>query len=113
MTDPTARVTADDIPTEITRLVYTAPWIAPRSQNDIAELLAHYWPAIEEHFRERLGSEVEAFAKAAGPAKDPGEIGFLGGLAVAEIVVRRKGPGVSEIIAGLADTAVSAPGGER
>lgn len=41
----------DDIPTEITKLVYTAPWIMPRSQNDIAELLAHYWPAIEQHVR--------------------------------------------------------------
>lgn len=49
----------DDIPTEITKLVYTAPWIMPRSQNDVAALLAHYWPAIETHIREQVATEIE------------------------------------------------------
>ena len=46
-----------DIPTSVTKLVYTAPWIgdpktcaAKLSQNEAAEQLAHYWPAIREHF---------------------------------------------------------------
>lgn len=49
----------DDVPTEITKLVYTAPWIMPRSQNDVAALLAHYWPAIEAHIREQVAREIE------------------------------------------------------
>lgn len=46
----------DDIPTSVTNLVYTAPWIGDSqyglrlSQNDAATQLAHYWPAIAEHF---------------------------------------------------------------
>lgn len=104
MTDPTAR----DIPASVLHLALTAPRVDSYgatplhlSQVRTAELLAHYWPAIEEHFRDQLGREIEAFAQAAGHAKDPGEIGFLGGLAVAEIVVRRKGPGLNEMVAGL------------
>lgn len=54
----------DDIPTEITKLVYTAPRIYDPtgyefrpSQNDIAKLLAHFWPAIEQHVREQVAAE--------------------------------------------------------
>jgi hypothetical protein len=53
-------MTPDDIPTAITKLVYTAPLIpdggAGRqiSQNQAAEQLAHYWPAIAEHFAQLL-----------------------------------------------------------
>lgn len=54
----------DDIPTEITKLVYTAPKIggfgpsAVRlSQNEAAEFLAHFWPAIERHVREQVATE--------------------------------------------------------
>lgn len=46
----------DDIPTEITKLVYT--FDAPRltnlhdlSQNETAQILAHFWPAIAAHIR--------------------------------------------------------------
>jgi len=64
---PTARVTAEDIPTSVTQLVYTAPPIDENhngkplhlSQNKTAEVLAHYWPAIEAHFREQVASEIE------------------------------------------------------
>jgi hypothetical protein len=50
MTD--IRVTADDIPISVTKLVYTCPLSISKavSQNQVAELLAHYWPAIQEHF---------------------------------------------------------------
>lgn len=42
----------DDIPTEITKLVYTLPLANSRavSQNETATLLAHFWPAIRAHF---------------------------------------------------------------
>lgn len=66
---PTARATADDIPTSVTQLVYTAPPIDENhngkplhlSQNKTAELLAHYWPAIEAHFRGQIAVEQRAF----------------------------------------------------
>jgi hypothetical protein len=49
----------DDIPTEITTMAYTAP--GPRlSQNAAATLLAHYWPAIEQHVREQVAEELLA-----------------------------------------------------
>ena len=74
MTDhQTARVTADDIPTSVTKLVYTAPWILPRSQNDVAELFAHFWPAIERHFRDQVLAEA-AELLAATSAKQLDEI---------------------------------------
>lgn len=52
---------ADDIPTEVTKLVYTCPLSISKavSQNQVAELLAHYWPAIEKHIREQVNSEIE------------------------------------------------------
>lgn len=49
-------VIPDDIPTSVTRLVYAAPATGPAavlrnlSQNDAAAILAHFWPAIREHF---------------------------------------------------------------
>lgn len=54
---------ADDIPTSITDLTYTAP--GPKlSQNDAAELLAHYWPAIEAHVLRRSAVVAGEFAEA-------------------------------------------------
>lgn len=47
-----------DVPTEVTKLVYTAPRTEARSQNQVAELIAHYWPAIEKHMREQVGREL-------------------------------------------------------
>lgn len=68
------KVSADDIPTTVTKLVYTAPEIktplfaVKLSQNDVAKQFTHYWPAIEEHFRELIASELEsADASANGP----------------------------------------------
>ncbi|MCZ1012305.1 hypothetical protein [Streptomyces lydicus] len=50
---------ADSIPTDITALAYTAP--GPKlSQNQAAELLAHYWPAIEQHIRAQVSAEILA-----------------------------------------------------
>ncbi|MFD5564484.1 hypothetical protein [Kitasatospora griseola] len=63
-------ISPDDIPTSVTQLVYTAPWVGdPKycavklSQNEIAEQLAHYWPAIEQHIREQVAQEIEAEAE--------------------------------------------------
>lgn len=60
-------VSPDDIPTSVTKLVYTAPWVGdPKyyasklSQNEIAAQLAHYWPAIEQHIREQVAQELLA-----------------------------------------------------
>ncbi|MFJ6215056.1 hypothetical protein ACIQGZ_17225 [Streptomyces sp. NPDC092296] len=67
-------MTGDDIPTEITKLVYTSPWVgnpATRamklSQNDAAAQLAHYWPAIEAHIREQVATEIETAPGWCGP----------------------------------------------
>lgn len=56
---------ADDIPTDITHLVYTAPEIGGAatgihsvSQNDMAKLLAHFWPAIEAHIRKHMADQL-------------------------------------------------------
>ncbi|MCP9209627.1 hypothetical protein [Streptomyces cucumeris] len=46
----------DDIPIEITNLTYTAPGPV-MSQNQVAEVLAHYWPAIERCIRQRIAEE--------------------------------------------------------
>lgn len=50
----------NDIPTSVTKLVYTDPHTVngPLSQNGIAELLTHYWPAIEAHIREQVAQEA-------------------------------------------------------
>ncbi|MGW3333103.1 hypothetical protein ACWDF9_21465 [Streptomyces rubiginosohelvolus] len=50
---------ADSIPTNITKLAYTAP--GPKlSQNNLAEILAHCWPAIEAHIRNQIDAESPA-----------------------------------------------------
>lgn len=62
----TGPVTADDIPTSITRLTYSTTaalgdaGLPILSQNQTAEFLAHYWPAIEAHFRNLLADEIGA-----------------------------------------------------
>ncbi|KIQ67030.1 hypothetical protein TR51_06475 [Kitasatospora griseola] len=53
----TMPISPDDIPPQITALADTAPyWINPRST---PALLAHYWPAIEQHIREQVAQEIE------------------------------------------------------
>jgi len=61
MTDTSPPMDPDDIPTSVTRLVYTAPIVTEPgafahrlSQNQAAEMIAHYWPAIAEHFAQLL-----------------------------------------------------------
>lgn len=61
----------DDIPTEITQLVYTAPPISKQnkialSQDEVAEQLAHYWPAIEGHVRRQVLREAAQIANVEG-----------------------------------------------
>jgi hypothetical protein len=58
-------VTPDDIPTSVTQLAETAPEIGGPatgirsvSQNDMAKLLAHFWPAIEAHIREQVAQQL-------------------------------------------------------
>ena len=53
---------ADDIPVKITRLTYTAPGPI-MSQNEVAEVLAHYWTAIEQNIR--ADGRAKAFHEAA------------------------------------------------
>ncbi|WP_331750713.1 hypothetical protein OG215_36165 (plasmid) [Streptomyces globisporus] len=48
---------ADSIPSHITQLTYSAPGPA-LSQNQAAALLAHYWPAIEQHIRHLVSDEI-------------------------------------------------------
>lgn len=59
-------MTPDDIPTTVTELTYTAPWIElspgngfKLSQNDAAKVLAHFWPEIEAHIRTQIAQEPE------------------------------------------------------
>jgi hypothetical protein len=47
-------VTPDDIPVSVTRLIYTDPAGCVLSQNQAAVMFTHYWPAIREHFAQRL-----------------------------------------------------------
>jgi hypothetical protein len=58
-------VNPDDIPTEITKLVYTLPFDTSKaySQDQAADLLAHFWPAIEERIREQVADEIGAAAE--------------------------------------------------
>lgn len=60
-----------DIPTEVTELVYTAPWTGSRylrteaaAKNEAAAQLAHYWPAIEAHIRKEVADEIAALPTA-------------------------------------------------
>ncbi len=55
----------NEIPTTITRLVYDAPRIPTPdgntlklSQNQAAQMLAHFWPEIERHIRGLLADEI-------------------------------------------------------
>ncbi|WP_438489526.1 hypothetical protein [Streptomyces sp. S186] len=52
-----------DVPTEVTKLVYSAPRTEARSQNEVAELLAHYWPAIANHVRRQVLREAAAIGR--------------------------------------------------
>ena len=91
----------DDIPAKIAKLVYTAPRCNPRSENDAAEYLAHYWPAIERHVREQVATDIAVYAGAAGRATDQAKVGFLGGMATAEIIARGETPDLVQLIAEL------------
>lgn len=53
-------VTPDAIPSSVTRLVYTDPSGAVLSQHQAASIFTHYWPEIEQHFREQVAREIEA-----------------------------------------------------
>lgn len=53
-------MTPDDIPTSVTKLVYTDPCGIVLSQNQAAVFLAHYWPAIEQRIREQVAQELLA-----------------------------------------------------
>lgn len=50
----------DDIPTSVTKMTYSmtqnlsTAGLPVLSQNDTAKFLAHYWPAIAEHFARLL-----------------------------------------------------------
>jgi hypothetical protein len=65
-TTPDPAVTPDDIPTSITRMTYrttqalSAAGVPVLSQNQTAVFLAQYWPAIEQHFLDRLTPAWEA-----------------------------------------------------
>ncbi|MFF2228635.1 hypothetical protein ACFVV7_35545 [Streptomyces globisporus] len=50
---------ADSVPSHITALTYTAPGPV-LSQNGAAEVIAHYWPAIEKHLRGQISAEILA-----------------------------------------------------
>lgn len=60
-------MTPDEIPTDIAKLIYTAPAVVADggagrklSQNQAAKFLAHFWPAIEEHIRAQIDQETPA-----------------------------------------------------
>lgn len=49
-----------DIPAEIAELADTAPYyIKPTA---VPAVLAHYWPAIEQHIRRQIAQQIEAAA---------------------------------------------------
>ena len=50
------------IPTEITMLTYTAPGPV-LSQNGAAEVLAHYWPALQAHFYQQAADVLQETAR--------------------------------------------------
>lgn len=68
---PTA-ITPDDVPTSVTQLMDTAPPAAipwgGMTRNQCAALIAHFWPAIEQHIREQVAQEL--FAEAEKTASD-------------------------------------------
>jgi hypothetical protein len=53
----------ENIPVEITRLVYIDRTNPGRSQNTIAETLAHYWDAIEKEIREKIAADLDFVRK--------------------------------------------------
>ena len=54
----------DDIPTEVTKLVYGARFCETLGQAQAAIMLAHFWPAIEQHIRAQVALEIETTAEA-------------------------------------------------
>lgn len=84
MTDP---MNPDDIPTEITRMTYRSTQafsdagLPILSQNQTAVLLAHYWPAIEQHIRGqvRAAALTEAAQVAGDIARLPGGAAYQAG----------------------------------
>ena len=47
-------MTPSGLPTSVTDKIYRAPHADRLSQNDVKALLAHFWPAITEHFAQLL-----------------------------------------------------------
>lgn len=43
-----------DLPVSVTDKIYRAPLADSLSQNNVKQLLAHFWPAIAEHFAQLL-----------------------------------------------------------
>jgi hypothetical protein len=91
----------DGIPTEITKLIYTAPRVesyrpsGELSQNQAAEFLAHFWPEIEAHAREQVAQEIDA-AVDRSQAEHPDIEGMKArrlGLRQAARIARSPGPG--------------------
>lgn len=76
-----------DVPTEVTKLVYTCPLSASKavSQEQVAVLLAHYWPAIEKHVRAQALDEAADAVSAHQEAQDE----HMGGMDRAAEVLRR------------------------
>jgi hypothetical protein len=52
----------DDIPTEITKLVYSDPSGIALSQNQLAVFLAHYWPDIKAHILREAATQQREVA---------------------------------------------------
>lgn len=44
----------DNIPASVTGLYESGPWVVPDSPKRVAAILAHFWPAIAEHFAQLL-----------------------------------------------------------
>ena len=59
----------EDLPTEITDRIYSAPFPERFSQNDVKTLLAHFWPAIAEHVRAELAAEFASALLAVDPVE--------------------------------------------
>lgn len=58
----------EDIPESITAQVYGVPLLTNPARktthiltrSDAAEVLAHFWPAIERHIREQVAADIDA-----------------------------------------------------
>lgn len=81
-------------PTDIpTKLMDTAPPAAipwgGMTRNQCAELLAHFWPAIEQHIRGQIAQELFAEAeKTASEDTDPGAKARRAGLYIGAQIAR-------------------------